>query len=269
MPGRTPHPSSHTHNEFALQERHLGCRRGWASWRPHESSDGLTSIHKHEQVEVWGPAHLPRSSVRVMRRQVSALCVLVIVCLLAPPLRAETLGPAGGGGGNPEVISGCGTMAITTRSGAARFPHHMLIGLAVRAGRWLDQVRAICIRFTSVNGMAIWRGVAAQGQTIGGRNGEPFQRICPRNQVVVGMRGRAGFYVDRLRIACQAVTDQGRPTGTVTWLSAVGGDGGEAFGPLMCAAGGAVQFLSGKGGVYVDSVNMGCTAFQFDHLADD
>jgi hypothetical protein len=28
-------------------------RRGWIYWRLHESSEGLTSTHKKEDVEVW------------------------------------------------------------------------------------------------------------------------------------------------------------------------------------------------------------------------
>ena len=120
--------------------------------------------------------------------------------------------------------------------------------------------------FNSANGMAVWYGDATvQGDSIGGQGGEPFQRVCPRNQFVVGMRGRAGFYVDRLQLACRAVTDKGHPTGAITWLPAVGGNGGNPFGPLTCAGNAAVQFLFGRGGLYVDSISMECTAFQFEY----
>jgi len=195
----------------------------------------------------------------------SALLCLVALGFFPHSVAAETLGPAGGTGGDP-ARSGCGTMLVPAK--VYRDGPHMVIGVAGRSGNWLDQIRAICMRFTGVNGVAIWKGDPAQGTSIGGQNGQPFEVVCPRNQVVVALRGRAGSYVDRLQLACQHFTDRGRPTGRITWLSAVGGGGGDAFGPLRCAANGAVQFLSARGRVYVDSVSLECTGFQFDFKPD-
>lgn len=204
-------------------------------------------------------------AVAMMLVRASALLCLALG-LFPHTVTAETLGPAGGTGGDPAARSGCGTMLVPAR--VYRDGPHMLIGVAGRSGSWLDQIRAICMRFSSVNNMAIWRGDAAQGASIGGPHGQPFEVVCPRNQAVVAMRGRAGSYVDRLRLGCQHFTHRGEPTGEVTWLSAVGGSGGDAFGPLRCAANGAVQFLSARGRVYVDSVSLECTALQFDFKPD-
>jgi len=201
----------------------------------------------------------------MMLVRASAFLCLVALGFSPDSVTAETLGPAGGSGGDPKT-SGCGTMLVPAR--VYRDGPHMLIGVAGRSGKWLDQIRAICLRFTSVNLMAIWKGDPAQGASIGGQHGQPFEVVCPRNQAVVAMRGRAGFYVDRLQLGCQQFTSRGEPTGEITWLSAVGGSGGDAFGPLRCAANGAVQFLSARGRVYVDSVSLECTGFQFDHKPD-
>ena len=196
----------------------------------------------------------------------SALLSVVAFCLLPQCLAAETLGPAGGTGGT-SATSGCGTLVVPAPF--YRTAPFMLIGVAGRSGNWVDQIRGICMRFDGVNRIAIWRGDPTQGASFGGQGGEPFQRVCPRNQAVVGFRGRAGFYVDRLQIGCQAFTDSGQPIGAVTWLTPVGGTGGAPFGPLRCAANGAVQFLSGRGGSYVDSIGLECTAFQFDFKSDN
>jgi hypothetical protein len=42
-----------TYHEVDLHEGQLVYRRGWAYWRPHESSEGLTSTHKRADVEMW------------------------------------------------------------------------------------------------------------------------------------------------------------------------------------------------------------------------
>jgi len=42
-----------TYHEVGAHEGQLVYRRGWAYWRHHESSEGLTSTHRREDVEVW------------------------------------------------------------------------------------------------------------------------------------------------------------------------------------------------------------------------
>lgn len=202
------------------------------------------------------PDRTPASS------RVAVVALLVVIAAAAAPARAETLGPAGGDGGTAKV-SGCGTMAETTSTGSMATPVHYVVGVAMRHGGWIDQIRAICA--TLVSGGAAgsrWSSPLRDGQAIGGTGGQPKSRMCPRGQVVVAMRGRAGAYVDSLRIGCRAIAWVApftvKATGPTTWLDAVGGTGGKAFGPLRCGNGGVVETLSGKGGAYLDSLSMGC-----------
>lgn len=52
-PARAIELPARTYHEVEAEEGCLVYRRGWACWRPHESSEGLTSTHKREDVEVW------------------------------------------------------------------------------------------------------------------------------------------------------------------------------------------------------------------------
>lgn len=42
-----------TYHEAEVRSDRLVYRRGWIYWRLHESSEGFTSVHKKEDVEVW------------------------------------------------------------------------------------------------------------------------------------------------------------------------------------------------------------------------
>jgi hypothetical protein len=131
----------------------------------------------------------------------------------------------------------------------------VMVGIQVHAGQWLDRVRGLCV---DVNRDGTWRTAVDDAEgAIGSPGGQPVQRLCPRNFAVVGMRGRAGWYVDQLRIACQRLSSRTTTAGDVQWLAAVGGGGGRAFGPLRCADRPVYQ-LFGKGQVYVDSLRMVC-----------
>lgn len=52
-PARAIELPARTYHEVGAHEGHLVYRRGWAYWRPHESSEGLTPTHKRDEVEVW------------------------------------------------------------------------------------------------------------------------------------------------------------------------------------------------------------------------
>jgi hypothetical protein len=64
--------------------------------------------------------------------------------------------------------------------------------------------------------------------------GQTMTAMCPPDQVVVTFDGRAGSFVDQLRIGCARLTIEAASTpvvtiGAVTRLAAIGGTGGVAF----------------------------------------
>lgn len=101
-------------------------------------------------------------------------------------------------------------------------------------------------------------GTSLNGGYIGGTGGQPFDLICGSNKAVVGMKGRAGGYLDALSVACASVNNDGKiKSGTTTWTTTRGGSGGSLFGPLLCPER-PVKHLTGKGGSWVDSLKMIC-----------
>ena len=52
-PARPIELPARTYHEAGVDEDRLVYRRGWAYWRPHESSEGLTPTHTRDEVEVW------------------------------------------------------------------------------------------------------------------------------------------------------------------------------------------------------------------------
>jgi hypothetical protein len=52
-PARAIELPARTYHEVGVEQDCLVYRRGWAYGRPHESSEGLTSTHNRDQIEVW------------------------------------------------------------------------------------------------------------------------------------------------------------------------------------------------------------------------
>ncbi|MGK3966401.1 hypothetical protein WMF01_38100 [Sorangium sp. So ce1667] len=69
---------------------------------------------------------------------------------------------------------------------------------------------------------------------------EPWEMMCPENQVVVGFSGWSGSFLDLLFIACAPLLVTGAPgdlrveIGPVMWPDGVGGDGGSEFPDTFC-----------------------------------
>jgi hypothetical protein len=183
--------------------------------------------------------------------------LLAGVLLASAGEASQTLGPVGGSGGSlqgstcnfgPRALVCDGPLCQTAFT-------QVMVGVQVHTGRWLDRVRGLCV---DVDRDGTWRAAVDDAEgAIGSPGGQPVQRVCPRNFAVVGMRGRADWYVDQLRIGCQRLTSRTTVTGDVEWLAPVGGTGGRPFGPLRCSDRPVYQLL-GKGHVYVDSLRMVC-----------
>src|SRR5262249_30237489 len=63
--------------------------------------------------------------------------------------------------------------------------------------------------------------------------------LCPANQVVVGLAGRAGWGVDNLQVRCAPLSVLGGviTVGAASTQPGFGGTGGDPFGPSDCPAG--------------------------------
>ncbi len=140
---------------------------------------------------------------------------------------------AGGGGGDPYSLRCPGGQA--------------LVGLKVRAGWFIDQIRGIC---------AVADGSGSETQSAGGEGGSLATLRCNDGRVVTGVRGRSGAYVDSLRIECSVQGGQGDPRTT----DAVGGSGGAEFGPMRCPRDRIAIGLRGRASAYVDSLQLLCSS---------
>jgi hypothetical protein len=88
---------------------------------------------------------------------------------------------------------------------------------------------------SSGNGCQVTVGPGSTLPTRGQYGDTPFTQMCPTNQVVVGMRGRAGAYMDQVAFVCaplvvtSGASGYSLSFGSTTVLTAAGGSGGGVF----------------------------------------
>lgn len=192
-----------------------------------------------------------RSTILVIRRRrhVAALIIAVGVLLGGASVEAHDVegGPAaGGGGGNPFNLD-CGADGV-------------LIGIVGISGSWIDRIEALCMKIV-VTGR--WDPPPKRIGRAGGDGGlikDRFDVRCPEHHAVSGIDGRAGSYVDRIRILCKRIAPGGRSlTGDAIPQTPAGGDGGHPFYQLNCPADHPGRRLTGRAGSYVDQIQLHCT----------
>lgn len=98
----------------------------------------------------------------------------------------------------------------------------------------------------------------------GGGGGGHFVEECPEGEVIIGLVGRAGVYVDRIQVQCGIIELTSSEPATFevslepgTMLEHHGGDGGSEF-SLACEPGQAVVGFSGRSGKYLDRISLRC-----------
>jgi hypothetical protein len=96
--------------------------------------------------------------------------------------------------------------------------------------------------------------------------------ICPPDTVIVGFSGRYGSYVDALSFDCAPLTVVGDatngytltfdPVNNVTTVGPIGGNGGGAFGPVLCNPGEIAVGAQGHSGNWFDGFALSCAPVQ-------
>jgi hypothetical protein len=88
--------------------------------------------------------------------------------------------------------------------------------------------------------------------------GTAFTLSCGRDNVLIGIKGGAGFFVDRIQGLCTQVNNAGQWVGNVFPTSAsAGGNSGSPY-ELKCPQGSAVGGVRGKSGQWLDRIEILC-----------
>jgi serine protease len=149
--------------------------------------------------------------------------------------------PVGGNGGTAATLS-CGAGTV-------------MVGITARSDAWLDQIGVTCVQ---VNPTGNWVGATFGTATAGGGGGTARTLTCPRDQAVSAISGRAGGFIDRLRVRCKALDSATTVTGDEDVLGRVGGNGGTEFGVIRCPAQLAATGFAVRAGGYVDQLKLRC-----------
>ncbi len=91
----------------------------------------------------------------------------------------------------------------------------------------------------------------------GGTGGRDFSQSCRADEVLVGISGRAGWYIDRVAAVCQRVGADGKLTGSRRTTGGAGGNGGQTF-TRTCPQGQVVSSIRGRAASLVDRVQIAC-----------
>jgi hypothetical protein len=100
----------------------------------------------------------------------------------------QTTGATGGTGGTSSYEFRCPSGQV-------------VVGLFGRSAWWIDKIGIKCGRLTA-EGLVEPYSVTLDFFSAGGTGGSSFNRTCPDNKPAVGIEGRSGWYIDKIRLAC-------------------------------------------------------------------
>jgi hypothetical protein len=127
---------------------------------------------------------------------------------------------------------------------------------------YVDSIQVVC-GVVLVTASSTYQIIVSPGATLpshGTTGGSSFAAMCPNNQVVVGIYGHSGLWVDQVGFECAPLTISPNfaiSTGTATQLPASGGPGGGAFGDT-CPSGQVAVGNDVASGSFVDSIALRC-----------
>lgn len=179
------------------------------------------------------------------------LAAVVVICFLSfTAIAVATETPIAGGSGGTSYSLSCGS-------------DKALVGIKGKAGSFIDRVIAVCAR---INDDGSWLGsvseaIGPRGTTdfAGGLGGNSFNLTCPSGYAVSGIKGKAGAYIDQLKVRCSRLGQNGRFSILGDFLNGTaGGTGGSSFGPYDCINNKPARLIRGKASTWVDSMGLGC-----------
>ncbi|MDH5323592.1 MAG: DUF1929 domain-containing protein, partial [Gammaproteobacteria bacterium] len=96
--------------------------------------------------------------------------------------------------------------------------------------------------------------------TVGGAGGSPFQLACPADEIIVGIHGRQGTYVNQIGPKCVKVDQLGRWIGQPVDAPLTGTTTSGTSFSKVCPVNYAVDGFRANSGQYVNSIDISCRA---------
>ena len=128
---------------------------------------------------------------------------------------------------------------------------------AIRRAMRLQSLQVLCSALLLCVCLISNRADAANTVLKGGPFGNEFTRSCSSGKTMIGIRGRAGDYVDRIKAIC-ARFDHTLMATSVGSTNYAGGTGGTRDFEYRCPTGQALVGLHGKSALYVDRIGIRC-----------
>ena len=158
----------------------------------------------------------------------------------------------GGGGGNRSYNLDCGSGSV-------------MVGGIYKAGSWLDALGIICQQVNSSTGAL---GREFTRGPVGGSGGIARIGRCHRGNVVQGVRGRTGQFVNSIGLRCSRwdaskkapVFSEDAPCreGSDRCTRVGSSSGGDFSDSFYCPPGQVGKAFRGKHGIYIDSTRFVC-----------
>ncbi|MEZ4380091.1 MAG: hypothetical protein R3A79_01995 [Nannocystaceae bacterium] len=174
----------------------------------------------------------------------------------------------------PPTGVGFGDDAFTPQIGSGLYDDTATCSQVIRgwAGRldnneWICRPRLGCATVVVNDDLSVSTPMADPTPAIGLACFEPsmaWTRPCDDGMALVGARGRIGSLVDQLRPRCAPIVISEGPdgfavaTGEVVELPAVGGDGGDPFGPVDCPQDFVAVAVKIHAGSWLESFSIEC-----------
>jgi YVTN family beta-propeller protein len=95
---------------------------------------------------------------------------------------------------------------------------------------------------------------------IGGGGGNPFQLACEAGEVLAGVRGSSGTFVQQVGPLCVTVNPSGQWIGSPTARGLTGTTAGSATYTRTCPVNSAISGFRGRSSLYVDQLDFECRA---------
>lgn len=168
---------------------------------------------------------------------------------------------ANGGGGGSHFQNDCSA------------EDEVIIGIAGRAGKYVDQLQAQCgtmqLTVSEAGSIEVNLEPSKMTESQGGGGGGEFSLGCEPGEAVIGIKGRAGKYLDQLSLRCAPLVlvedpETGLTTvelGQMVSTDHVGGGGGSEF-ISDCLDGAVATIAHGRSGSHIDAFGLGCRALE-------